>query len=75
MLDFRFIQNKLRSFRLRVSTRIKSFYIDLYVERFPKKAVSYPNPSELTPQRQYVLELEKAGKVRQVGNGMWEYIS
>lgn len=65
MLDFRFIKDKLRGFRLRVFTRIKSFDIFLYVKRLPQR--------ELTPQRRYLLELEKAGKVRQVAERMWEF--
>ena len=73
MFDFRFIKDKLRGFVMRLRTNIKSFYIDLYVERVPKEAVSYPNPSELTPARLYVLELEKSGKLRKVEEGMWEY--
>lgn len=71
MLNLNFFKNKLNSFRLRVVTRIKSYYIDLYVEKSPE--VSYPDPSELTPEMRYVLELEKAGKLRQVAKGMWEY--
>lgn len=71
MIDFRSLGNKLNSFRLRVVTRIKSYYIDLYVEKSPE--VSYPDPSELTPEMRYVIELEKAGKLRQVAKGMWEY--
>ena len=65
MLDFRFIKDKLRGFRLRVFARIKSFDIQLYVKRFPQK--------NLTPQRRYILALEKEGKLRQVAENMWEF--
>lgn len=73
MFDFRFIKDKLRGFVMRLRTNIKSFDVILYVKRVPKEAVSYPNPSELTPEKRYVLELEKAGKLRQVGDGIWQY--
>ncbi len=74
MLIFNFVKNKLTGFRLRVVSRIKSFYIDFYVEKLPKSRLCYSNLSELTKEQQYVLQLEKAGKIEKVADGMWEFV-
>ena len=75
MFILNFVRNKLTGFRLRIVTRIKYFYVDFYVEKLPKRRLCYSNFSELTKEQLYILQLEKAGKLRKVTDGMWEFVS
>ena len=73
MFNLSFVKDKLRGFRLWVSTRIKNHYIELYVREIPQEDWTYTHSSELTAEQLYVFELEKAGRLRKVAKGMWQY--
>lgn len=77
MFNFSFdpvnLKKKLAGFVVRFFACTELYEIYVKFRKFPKESLSYSNLNELTPEQRYVLELEKAGKLRQVAKGMWEY--